>query len=179
MGLSRGEDRAAWYLAGLFDGEGCVSYTQGSQGFAQKVVELSNTDRSIIDTAVAALEELEIPYSLRGPIHLREERWTPYYSIRLSNYEAIARFAELVPFQCENKRKKIEHIVNGPRRVVMNDSMVDEVRRLYWGEGMTAMDVAERIGLSRNSYKNVLHLMHRHGIPTRTPLEAAQNRWCQ
>jgi len=178
MGLSRGEERAAWYLAGIFDGEGCVSYTQGKRGLIQKVVEISNTDRSIIDTVVAALDELEILYNLRGPIHLREERWTPYYSIRLSNYDAIAKFARLVPFQSDSKREKIEHIVNSRYVMSREDWPVDEIERLYWEENMSCRDIASVLGIGdSNGHKRVIYYMEQVGIPRRSKSEAAKGRW--
>src|SRR3954468_8342548 len=133
MGLSRGEsksrekERAAWYLAGLFDGEDCVSFKAGIRGLTRKSVQIDNTDLSIMRTACHAFDTLGIPYKMRGPIYLRQERWAPYYTIRLSSYDAIEQFAALVPFQSISKREKINVVVSSPRR--LHDGMAEEIRK--------------------------------------------------
>lgn len=116
MGLTPEQDRAAWYVAGVFDGEGSVHYKEGKFGFTSKYVRIDNTDVSIIDSVCIALDLLGIPYTKRGPTYLKNDRWLPVYSLNIANYDGIALFAQLVPVQSEAKREKLDHIAGAERR---------------------------------------------------------------
>lgn len=179
VGLTREQERAAWYLAGIFDGEGCVSFKAGSRGLTHKYVGIDNTDISIIETVRMALDVLKIPYVERGPIYFKNERWMPYYSIRVITYTAIYRFAELVPVQSVAKRDKLDSIVASPRRVMGRENWpLEEIKRLYWEEGLDVRGVAARLGIGgENGHKRVLYYMEQSGIPRRTRSEAASRRW--
>ena len=62
------QDQAAWYLAGLIDGEGCVHFrpadpsSDSNRRWALRQVQISNSDLNIITAACAATRR--IPESL-------------------------------------------------------------------------------------------------------------------
>jgi hypothetical protein len=161
MGLTRAEERAAWYLAGVFDGEGCVSFKAGERGLTHKYVGIDNTDLSIIESVRMALDMLGIAYNERGPIYFENDVWLPYYSIRVLTYESIHRFAEVVPVQSRAKRDKLD-VLSGmkPWGLHLPD---EEWERLYYAHSnLTA--VARELGCN---VKTVRAHMDRIGMSRR------------
>lgn len=94
-------EQAGAYLAGLIDGEGCVSLCtlkNGSQaGMLRRVVTIGMTDREIIDLAARLYTQLGIGFSRsdRAPGGIRKHVWT----ISVQARSDLIRLADCVPIQ--------------------------------------------------------------------------------
>ena len=81
------------YLAGLFDGEGCIGYYRNRKRYAP-VVSISNTDARIIAWLHARLGGVIEPGSKKRPSH-----WKCLWEWRLrSKNQIIAFLSEIRPF---------------------------------------------------------------------------------
>lgn len=108
------DQEAAAYLAGLIDGEGCVSLCElknGSQaGALRRVITIGMTDREIIDLAADLFDQLGIGYSRHDkarPGKLRHV-WVISIHARID----LERAAELIPIRHSSKREKLQAILN-------------------------------------------------------------------
>lgn len=171
MGLSRREQEAAWYLAGIIDGEGCVYLKWRSTGGIEKaLIDITNTDKSLIEAVEYALEILEINYTIKGPIQ-KLAKHSPFWKIVIGRREDLRTVYNKVPIQSNSKAQKLEAIVSHPMRCLPRDEWpLEEIDRLYWIENFTARQVGERLGID---HKRVLHYMDKGGIARRTRSEAA------
>jgi hypothetical protein len=109
----RNSTEAAWYLAALVDGEGCVgSYewknaTTGRR-VARRLVTIGMCDKECIDAAARAMEILGVRFSRHE--HKRKGRRL-LWVITASNFASIRRLAEALPLQHHAKRAKLEKAV--------------------------------------------------------------------
>lgn len=107
-------EQAAAYLAGLIDGEGCISLCtlkNGSQaGTRRRVVTIGMTDKEIIDLAARLLAQLGIGFARcdRFPGGTRKHVWT----ISIQARSDLIKIAELIPVQHAGKRERLDAILS-------------------------------------------------------------------
>lgn len=107
-------DQAAAYLAGIVDGEGCISICQLKNGPAageyRRVITIGMTDKEIIDLIAELYQRLNIGFSRseRQPKAAgRKYVWT----ISIQSRKDIIRFAEQIPIQHLAKQKALSAIL--------------------------------------------------------------------
>jgi len=151
MGLTRGEERAAWYLAGLFDGEGWVGLVSPNGGGAKLVI--ANTDDSIISMACLALDELAIPYTINvQELSRKNPNHKDITNIIVGRRWAIERFINVVPFQSEPKQAKAETVRLSRRCLKPNERPVDRLVELR-DAGFTQRAAAQELGIGYTTIK--------------------------
>jgi intein-encoded DNA endonuclease-like protein len=108
-----------FFLKGLFDSDGCISYRKVG-GRLYKHVIFYTTTTDIKDTIQQILETIGIRYSIyvtrTRKKKLKDGHWLipnnpNYYQIRLSTKQAIERFAELIPPLIPHKQSKLEQLL--------------------------------------------------------------------
>lgn len=180
MGLTLEQERAAWYLAGVFDSEGCVSFRDTPSG-VKKQVTIVNTDESIISSTCIALDLLEIGYKLRGPV--QKKTFKPYWEIRINAYDDIITFVKFVPLQSV-KAEKLRFLAKAAETRgwhQVSHWSIEEIARLYWDEGVSPKEIASRLGM--RSAGQVRYVMQQNSIALRTQADGAamqlSRRWSQ
>ena len=120
-------EQAKSYLAGLVDGEGCVSLCQlksGSHaGEYRRIITIGMTDREIIDLAARLFEQLGIGFS-RSDLHpggTRRHVWT----IAINARADIERFAALIPIQHRAKQERLAAILGSYKTAKVYARRVD------------------------------------------------------
>ena len=106
------DDKDLGWLAGFFDGEGCVSHsTAYYKGKKRTSVyfSITNTDRNLIEKAQVLLDNLEIDSTLRGCDSGRPNSQL-VYRLCISNRVGIRRFFEKVPVQSKAKLLKYQEL---------------------------------------------------------------------
>jgi hypothetical protein len=102
-------EQAAWYLAAMIDGEGCVHFNLARRKWC---VQVTNSDTDILDAVEMAMDVLGLGRSQRINIRDGRDRRRPCWSIRLiGGREAYRRLLQIVPIQCKRKRIALEGIV--------------------------------------------------------------------
>jgi hypothetical protein len=137
VGLTRAEERAAWYLAGLFDGEGWV---------AARSINIGNKDESILATTMMALETLGFHYTWTDN---RDDGLTV---IRIATRSEAERFGHVVPFQCRAKRAKWEALCALRRCLKPHERPIDRIIELK-ADGLTQRSIAIEMGIGHTTLK--------------------------
>lgn len=164
-------EQAAWYLAGIIDGEGHVCSKPHYH-----YIQITNTDESIISATQEALDLLDIEYRTYDK-EAQQDTHQDFWRIVIGKREALETLADHVELQSEKKQRALVQIVNSPygkngARWRPNDSRIAEVRKLYWEHGLSVRDIATRMGVSKGKIEKV---MVRYDIPTRERLEAVRH----
>lgn len=97
------------YLAGLVDGEGCISVgiPQGKRGAGfNTVCTITNTNGRLIDFLVEKLTLLEIPVHVQWYNHKQNAR--PYAQLSIRRHGGIKKFLSLVAPYLVAKRQQAE-----------------------------------------------------------------------
>ncbi len=108
------DQQAAAYMAGLIDGEGCVSLCTlkngPAAGMLRRVVTIGMTDKEIIDLAAALYTQLGIGFSRsdRAPGGTRRHVWTISVQARAD----LIRLAECIPIQHPEKQQRLAAILD-------------------------------------------------------------------
>jgi hypothetical protein len=174
MGLTREEERAAWYLAGLFDGEGSVFYRQNTdKGLFLKGLKLNNTDKDIIDAYCNGLEVLGIKYRKSGPFQPKNPKHSRFYRVDISTYEDIDKFYELVPIQSKFKVNRLKFIYRCNRNTNIASRPIKEINELYWNCNLTIAEIANRLEIPEG---NIAYYMRVSNIPRRNRAQQAALR---
>lgn len=98
-------EQAAWYLAGIIDGEGTVGHGKHSRR-----IEIVNTDINIIEATTQCLDVLGIGYSQRAfqPKNYMKDSTSTLkymYVIYISQRVNLEKAYKLVPLQSFKKEK--------------------------------------------------------------------------
>ena len=99
----------AYYIAGLFDGEGCVD---------KRTLIITNTHKKIIDTASFYLNSLNIPHTI-SIYKPQQKNYLMFYRIKIYGRINLERFYTYIPFIHREKRRKMlkETMIYKPRKV--------------------------------------------------------------
>lgn len=164
---------AAWYIAAMIDGEGCVFYKPETSG-ALKYVSISNTDSDIISFSERCLRLLGISYWIgtqKKSEKYKKRGWKQCYVINICKKNDFIKLEKLVPLACSRKLKKLRLIIKSyPKRTVLKKEKLAE---LYHGKLFSM----ERIGkVFRVDPATVQKAMQKHGISSRSHIEAQRNR---
>lgn len=88
------------YLAGFFDGEGCISNTphhfkvkEKEYKYFKPSIQIYNTHKKIMEFISAILDFYQIDH---GAYFTEKGRWNPVYTIKIRNKEGIKNFIVLV-----------------------------------------------------------------------------------
>jgi intein/homing endonuclease len=144
-------EQASWYLAGIIDGEGCVS--PGKNNYRVVIV---NTDESIIEAVQEALDILGIDYKKKTRVR-KNLKHKILYEVVIGRRSEYSKIALLVELQCESKRLKLKKISNTPYRYTLeNDPIFCKIRELY-ADGSSQREIAESLDVSRRLVQSVMN----------------------
>lgn len=90
------------YIRGVFDGDGCISYTFRSYKFVDKSVTIVSGSKDFITELSKYLESHNVSNIIRT-------KWgskNPYYVIEINSYEAIFKFAHIIYKNCTVKLQR-------------------------------------------------------------------------
>lgn len=99
------ESELGW-LAGLFDGEGCISTFGVTKGKKKVRIDIANSDKTLIERAQAILDALEIDSSIQIVQH--EPPYLPVYHLQIQGGGGVQKFFAKVPVQSNQKLGKYE-----------------------------------------------------------------------
>lgn len=146
------------YIAGFFDGEGCVRLYQGKQGQARPYVQMSQA----VPREGVLLEIQKFLKSHGIETYFRRDKstnpgWNDCCSLKISTREGCAEFLRNVLPHMHAKKDEAEEVLSnldknpsrrgGLNRLLVKKRDVKEMIRLWTEEGMTQTEIAERFGL--------------------------------
>lgn len=139
-------EAAAWYLAGLFDGEGHISKRAikgKARGFTRDA-RITNTDPDLLDAAEAALTRLGIAFTR----HDRSERdrlgTKPIFDIIVSHKDNLDLLLDLIPMQTSKLESLKESVGSYVRK---NRPPEEDLRKLVEG-GWSDAVIGETYGVT-------------------------------
>lgn len=160
------------YVCGYFDGEGTAGFNKRGPNTPKRSARLTwyNTHRESLDAIHQFLGCGILDTKRKIPNRLQQ------YALRVNRVDDLRRvIPEMIP-RCIIKRPALEDVLASLEGVKANPNYgkiasigADEVHRLYWTEGMSAFEIAERIGVSGSAVTN---FMIRSAIPQRNKSEA-------
>jgi predicted DNA-binding protein (UPF0251 family) len=157
MGLTREQERAAWYLAGVFDGEGWISLPKGGSGTR---LSMANTEWSIIETIKMALDTLGIEYTEQmRPLSEGNGNHQDLFVVVVGKRMMCERFIKLVPFQSEAKRTKAEQLCAGRRKLKAHERPVGRLIELR-DVGFSQRAAAQEMGIGYTTIKRWVQVAH-------------------
>ena len=167
------DDRFAIWLAGFFDGEGCVYLPPSGVG-----VEVS-----IAGTCREAIESIHRRIGFGIVTEIRFEnvggRWKTKYHWRVRNYPHAHRVLTLLlphlTIKADVAARALERIAPNMARREAMERRNNEMRRLR-AEGMTQREIGERFRISTRSVQQVLY---REGLDPWEPRRETDGRFCR
>jgi hypothetical protein len=95
------------YIAGLFDGEGCVHFIKKSKRYK---LDISNTDEKTIDSVLTFLRK-------NISENIKKYSYTPYgyktiFRIVIINQKDVINFCEYLSMRCITKKYQLEEALN-------------------------------------------------------------------
>lgn len=158
---------AAWYLAAMVDGEGCVFFARYKSGNAAKYINIVNTDKSIISFSRKCLDILGIYHRIF--ILKRKLGWLECTQILISRKQDILKFKKLIPIQCERKITKLNNLIKSyPKRVVLKKEILE---KMYRTENKSMVDIAKVFNVDSTT---VHKFFQKHGIKARNRFETRE-----
>jgi hypothetical protein len=138
----------AGYLAAMVDGEGHIAFHPEKTNIARHVL-IVNSEKDIIEQTSAACDVLDLPWRI---YKRTAQSGIPLFELRISRYENMIRFRELVaPFMgSERKKEKLDAAIAAFRRGEVNDAKRAEVHRLR-AEGYTHKTIATLTGVPEST----------------------------
>ena len=147
-------EEALGYLAGIIDGEGCV--TASSRNMS---VRISNTDSSIIEATRAALDLLGIEYTIGVKEYAPHSTWKSVQIIKIYRLRNFKKLSE-VPLKSAAKRAQLQQILDTHKgdRIVHRPNR----ERLFdlLEKGKTHREIAEIMGF--RSHSNVQYWIDKY-----------------
>lgn len=111
------QERAAWWLAAFFDGEGCIYYKvipRKGRPAIRKSVTVGNSDKILILFASECLDILGIDHYMM--VSKMKRSGKPFWCIGLRRMKDILKFYETVPIQHPGKRERLKQIVDNVKK---------------------------------------------------------------
>ena len=97
-----------YYVAGIFDGEGCCS---------DNSISITNTDLHLLETTSKCLSDIGIKNKIRERKKY-EEHFKNAYDLRIYGRKNIDNFYTYIPFQSREKRHKMLNLLVKSRSVI-------------------------------------------------------------
>lgn len=165
------KEQAAFYLAGMIDGEGTVGcYKKAGGGHACRV-SISNTDLDIIAAIKECCVVLEFPYSLYGPY--KYGTWKDKYAVRINGgITTYKRISAEIPIQCKSKAKNLEKILASRKWLPLPDR--ETLRKRYHDDKKSLAEIAQEM---KCAPMTVYNWLRRHGIERRSLSLAGKIDW--
>jgi LAGLIDADG-like domain len=160
------EDQAALYLAAMIDGEGWVGEPKG---VTNRAIRIANTERDLIDAIEECCQVLGLHY-LTYPYVAKRENWSPGWMVHITGEDSFRKILAQVPIRSTRKLDRVRRTIDSFRPRVD----VKEARRLYYDEGLTQRQVADRLGVG---YKRIRLLMRREGMAARQGSDRSASIW--
>jgi len=159
-------DYAAGWLAGIIDGEGCVSRT----GIKQRAIQISNTDNEILRSIEEVLSMFGVRYCINTTKnHEYNPKHTKAYCIRIGTRDGLEKLNAILNLASIKKQERLRWIVT---EFSKNPPPVEidwrEVVDLYLS-GALVKDIATKYGVSSNRIDLILD---RCSIARRTIFDA-------
>ncbi len=169
------------YVAGFFDGEGCVSlrYRNRMKSRRQKQLAISllfaNSNRT-------SLREMQ-RFVGCGAIYLSNRRSPKHkavFNLNISRWRDVLRVAEKMLPHSIIKRHALTHLIatvkthDWDKWGELETISADSIRKLYHEEGLSIQQLADKFGVT---FGAVQHKMVKHGIPRRTDSEAIRLKY--
>lgn len=164
------------YVAGYFDGEGCVEYYKPGNAKSKKkrcAITFHNTNRASLE---AIQEFIEC-----GNLRERKRAKLGTKSMYQLSIERRVHLVRVIPKMLEHSIIKREILAALLEQVSLRRDESpgfgnlaaagpDEIRRLYWNDRLSMAKIAKKYGVTWGAVKM---FMRRHDIPTRTHAKAA------
>ena len=145
------------YVAGFFDGEGSVRLKAAPSrpNYALTGLSWANNNLESLEAIQAFIEA--------GHIQIRKKRGMmtkEAYQLNISKVEELIRVGEMMLPHLIIKRERMQKMLDFVRENRKPQSSawgvlvaigVDEIKRLYFDEGMTQSQIADKIGCSRGA----------------------------
>lgn len=141
------DDQFAAWLAGFFDGEGCIYL--GNKKATAFEVSVSNTNRQVIE---GIFERVKVGYLME--ITFKNNDWNTKYTWRVRRFEDCNYVLNImVPYLVIKKDKALEGIrrynaaVESKRNLDLRNATIIEMAKA----GMRQVDIAQEFGLTQTA----------------------------
>jgi len=155
------EKEITWeWLAGFFDGEGCVRAYQGKQGQARPYVQMSQAaprERVLYEISDFLNSQGINNRVFRNPA--AKKHWNDYFGLQVIGRTHCAEFLRSVlphlRVKTEEATTVLEYLDSNPskrggqNKKVIKKALVREMTRLWKEEGMTQTEIGNRFGVSQ------------------------------
>lgn len=155
------------YVAAFFDGEGYAGIYRHRTGGPSRRWGVANTDLAVLQEIQAFIDAGTI--SMVGHSTGRQPR--ACYQLVVSRIDDLQRILPELLVRCRVKRPAIELLLadlegrtSRPKDAPRTDGAA--IRRLYWEEGLSIVEIGRRMGVSPSA---IQRYMDRHNIPRRPP----------
>jgi len=168
------------YLAGYFEADGSITWRKEIR-YGKKVITgaklaITSCDRDVIEKIA---EFLNLPcYHLERKKH----GWQDTYTVATSNRKKLEWIIpELLKRTfMERKKKKLKEVLewykkHEPYRDSKRKRLIEKIKKLYWDDGMTMTEIAEKLGFKQASC--ISYYFTRYKIPKRNNSEAMKKSW--
>lgn len=157
------------WMCAFLDGEGSVRQPRiGRHG-----MDLTNTDPALIGFCVAVLNRFDIGWRIN--VTRRDKpNWAQAFHIEINSLANVTKFARLFGAISPKKRKRLADTIRKARKANGREPSPQVLRRWYWQEGLSQLDIAERWWGNRTcpGGRKVGRWLQNFGIPVRTRSEA-------
>lgn len=161
------ESHPSSFLRGLYDSEGSICKCGGKERLE---VVLDNTKRELLEFAKDILKKLGIDSHIYVINDRRKNRRTSY-RLAISGKDNLLLFYEKVGFIIRRKQQRLENLVQtiresraygiDDRRVRWKPSQ-EQLKELYWGQGLSLREIAERYHVSVPTVRNRMKMFDLH-----------------
>ncbi len=161
------KDQAAWYLAAMIDGEGCIYFNAAKRRYS---IQVTNTDVSILEAIEKSATVLGLRHGPRSLVGVGTGRSMPCWNIRLlGGMDTMRDVLRMVPIQSERKKATLLAIIASYRELPPRPS-TEWLQEHY----MSKLWIAKRIASEWSvNTRTVYHWLDNAGIPRRNKQEAA------
>ncbi|HEU0049788.1 MAG TPA: LAGLIDADG family homing endonuclease [Nitrososphaera sp.] len=153
-------DYAAGWLAGIIDGEGCVSDPSKcklSNGrIAYRRVSICNTDTSIIARAEEALSLFGIKHG-KQTLHHENPKWATTYNLFIQKRSELEKLADVVKLASSKKQKHLlNHLAYFQQKDIATSERIAIVSKLYLKDRLSMAQIGGIVGIKESAVALVL-----------------------
>jgi hypothetical protein len=145
---------AKWYLAGMIDGEGTVTYPREGKKGTNYLISITSTDFELIDACARACCALQYYHIVRGPFSNGENR-KDYWYLEITKRETLTRASLELPLQHNEKRERLKNLVLAYKRV-WKDLTPEDLKSIRCSTG-TYKEIANKFGISSTTVHDVIN----------------------
>ncbi len=119
----------------MIDGEGCITHSNG----CSRKIEITNTDRSIIDACAKAYDLLGIEYAITFA-RSKNLKWKSKWAVVVRKRLEIVKISETIPIQCIVKRERLSAMLQMYSRPLRPTR--EELIEMYVDRQMSVREIA-------------------------------------